>query len=237
MQLFQIGEEMIKSIQQKPVKMRGRWIKGDLTDRNTKEQVGKMFSEGMRDIGKSLVTGVMKVWIYQHMLLHRLGWVIMIYEISVSWIEKLETKANGFIRKWLGVSRCLTDVALYCKDSPCPLPISSISTEFKKRKASSLVQLQQSRDRTVSENVPALYTGRKWNVHEEVEAARSRIRLAKIGGKIQKGRSGLGYGGSVLKFQKGSAEQQERKEIADVVGVVEGEKLYVKAIQQGVQGK
>ena len=193
------------------------------------------FRGGMKAIDKALVTGVMKIWIYQHMLLQRISWMMMIYEIPVSWIENLEVSANGYLRKWLGVNKKLSDVALYCKDSPCPLPITSISREFKKRKATALVQLQQSQDESVSANVPVLKTGRKWRVNEEVTAVKGWIKLAKISGRTQVGRCGIGYG---KRQQKGGSEQYlERKEISDAVVKLEDEKLVVKAVQQKIQGQ
>ena len=236
-QPFAVGGEKIKSIQQKPVKMLGRWINGDLTDRKARNELEEKFLGGMKAIDKSLLTGIMNVWIYQHMLLPRLSWMMMIYEIPVSWIEKLGTAASGYIKKWSGVSKNMSKVALYCKESPCPLPISSVVTEFKKRKASSLVQLEQSLDKDVSDNVPILNTGRKWKVNEEVESAKSRLRLAKIGGQVQQGRHGVGFGRKIERRQRCSVEQSVRKEIAEVVGKVEDEKLFVKAVQQSIQGQ
>ena len=116
-QPFAVGGEKIKSIQPKPVKMLGRWINGDLTDCKARNELEEKFSGGMKAIDKSLLTGIMNVWIYQRMLLPRLTWM-MIYKMS--WIEKLETAASGYIRKWLGVSKNMSKVVLYCKESPCP---------------------------------------------------------------------------------------------------------------------
>ena len=199
-------------------------------------ELEEKFNKGIKDMDKALVTGTMKVWIYQHLFIPRLGWMIMIYEISVSWIEKLESIASKYLWKWLGVSRNMSSVALYCKDSVCPLPISSLVGEFKRRKAGALVQLQQSPDTTVSENVPRLKTGLKWLVESEVEVAKSRLRLSEIVGKVQKGKCGIGYSANE-KLPKGSPRQQERKVVTDMIGKAEDERLFVKAVQQGIQGQ
>ena len=235
-QPYEVNGETIKSVQQKPVKMLGRWIDGVLSDRNARGELEEKFNKGIKDMDKALVTGTMKVWIYQHLFIQRLGWMIMIYEISVSWIEKLETKASKFLRKWLEVSCNMSSVALYCKDSVCPLPISSLVGEFKRRKAGALVQLQQSPDTTVSDNVPGLSTGRKWLVESEVEVAKSRLRLSEIVGKVQKGKCGVGYS-SDAKLPKGPPRQQERKAITDKIGKAEDERMFVRAVQQGIQGQ
>ena len=65
-------------------------------------------------------------------------------------------------------------------------------SEFKKRKVGGLLQLQQSKDQSVRDNVPELYTGKKWKV--VVEASKiDRIKMSKVMGNTQIGRTGLGY--------------------------------------------
>ena len=103
----------------------------------------------------------MKVWVYQNLLLAMIGWLLMIYEILLSWVEAVETYLNSYLRKWLGVSRNMSSVSLYCDETPCPLPIHGIVTEFKKRKVGGLLQLRQSKYQSVRANVPQLYSGKK----------------------------------------------------------------------------
>ena len=62
--------------------------------------------KGMNLIDKALVTGIMKLWIYPHLLLLQVGWLLMTYEIPNSWRENLEVPVNGYIKKWLGDRRC-----------------------------------------------------------------------------------------------------------------------------------
>ena len=65
---FEVNGEEIKSIQQKPVKSLGRWIDGDLSDRKARVELEEKFQKGMKDLDKALVTGMMKLWIFQHLL-------------------------------------------------------------------------------------------------------------------------------------------------------------------------
>ena len=44
----------------------------------------------------------------------------------------------------LGVSKNMSNVSFYWDETPCPLPIHGLVTEFKKRKVGGLLQLQQS---------------------------------------------------------------------------------------------
>ena len=109
----------------------------------------------------------MKVWVYQNLLLAVIGWPLMIYEIPLSWVESVEAYLNGCLGKWLGFSKNISNASLYCDETPCPLPIHGLVTEFKKRKAGGLLQLQHSEDQSLRDRVPELYTGRKWKVAVE----------------------------------------------------------------------
>ena len=118
--------EVIPSIRSSPIKFLGRVIKETLSD---KDQVGELISKvesSLIVIDKSLHLGVNKVWILQNLLLPQLRWLLMIYEISISVTASLERKISKYIRKWFGLSQSLSPIALYSKQSPCPLPISSL---------------------------------------------------------------------------------------------------------------
>ena len=189
---FSVNKEPIPSIQRNPVKTLGRIYDGNLSDRQAKIDLGVQIKSCLRTVDKSLLAGVMKLFTYQHTLLPRVSWPIMIYDVAMSWVEKYERSINVSLRKWLGVSKNLTSVALFSTDSPLPLPLSSLTLEFKKRKVGALFQLSSSVDPNVSENVPKLSTGRKWNVSSELQDARSDIQVAKLIGNVCSGKGGLG---------------------------------------------
>ena len=78
-----------------------------------------------------------------------------------------------------------------------------------------------------------LRTGRKWKVEEAVNKAKNRLQMQKMQGVVYQGKLGTGYG--VKRFPcKGSSAQQERRDIGDVIKKGEDEKLYVRAVQQGL---
>ena len=124
----------------------------------------------------------MKVWLYQNLLLAIIGWLLRIYEIPLSWVESVEAYLNGYLRKWLGVSKNMSSVSFYCDETRCTLPMHGLVTEFKKRKVEGLLQLQQSEDQSVRDNVPELHTGRKWKVAVEASNIYSRIKTSKVMG-------------------------------------------------------
>ena len=89
-----------------------------------------------------MLTGIMKVWVYQNFLLMTIGWLLMIYEIPLSWVKSVEAYLNGYLHKLLDVSKNMSNVSVYCDETPCPLPTYGLVTEFKKHKVGGLLQLQ-----------------------------------------------------------------------------------------------
>ena len=99
-------------------------------------------------------------------------------------MESVEAYLNDYLRKWLGVSENMSNLSLYCDETPCP---------FKKRRVSGLLQLQQTEDQSVRDNVPELYTGRKWTGAVEASNTDSKRKMPKVMGNTQIGRTGLAH--------------------------------------------
>ena len=58
---------------------------------------------GLKLIDKSSHKGINKVWILQNILILRLRWPLLIYEISISVVNCIEHKISSFWRKWLNI--------------------------------------------------------------------------------------------------------------------------------------
>ena len=106
------------------------------------------------------------------------------------------------------------------------------SNRIKKRRVGGLLQLQQSEDQSVRDNVPELYTGRKWKIPVKASNIDSRIKMLMVMGNLQIGRTGLGY----IKRRKmfNNEKQQNRREFLEVIRKAESESLYIKTVQQSV---
>lgn len=118
-------------------------------------------------------------------------WSLAVYEVPISTVEKLERGVTAYIKKWLGILRCLTTIGLY-GDGVLKLPLTSLTEEFKCAKTQLQMTLNESKDLVVRKNAPILATGRKWRPATAVEEAISALRHADIVGHVQQGRGGLG---------------------------------------------
>merc|ERR1712237_52979 len=123
------------------VKSLGRWYEDSLKDTNRVKEIRDTLESGWKAIDRRPLAGKHKIWCLQHMLITKLLWPLLIYEISLTTVEALEAKINRFTRKWLGVPPCLTDVALYGRQAKLRLPFKSITEEYKCGKTQLAVML------------------------------------------------------------------------------------------------
>ena len=231
---FQINEENIPSIQTAPIKFLGRIINGSLSDRKSVEELSDKLKEGLKTIDKSLLSGISKLWVMQHLLIPRIQWSIMIYEIPISNITSLEASVSVFIRKWLGLHKSISNISLYSKNSPCPLQITSLSSVFKSTKANAFLQLRDSKDPLVS-CCPSLFCGYTWKVEEAVEKAEQRIQFNRVLGYVQNDRAGLGI--RSLKEIPDRSSKDYRKAVSDMIRKQENEDSLAKVVQMSIQGQ
>lgn len=79
---------------------------------------------------KSGLPGKFKAWLYPHGILRRILWLLLVYEVPISTVEGFKRRVSRFLRKWLGLPRSLSSIALYGKNNMRKLPIS-LNEEFK----------------------------------------------------------------------------------------------------------
>lgn len=169
---------------EKPVKSLGRWYDGDLKDTVRVAEVRQQVVEELKSIDSSALPGILKLWCFQFGLLPRLLWPLIVYKVSLTAEEKLEALISSYIRKWLGVPRCLSRVGLYGKGI-LQSPVSALTEEFKCAKVRLEITLVESRDKCVREAAPVLKTGRKWVAKKAVEDAKASLQIGDIMGQVQ----------------------------------------------------
>ena len=87
----------IPSIHCRPIKFLGRIIDGSISDRNSSEELKDKLLAGLTVIDRSHFTGTQRLWILQHLLIPRIQWPLLIYEIPISLAFKSEQKVSVFI--------------------------------------------------------------------------------------------------------------------------------------------
>ncbi|RUS90920.1 hypothetical protein EGW08_001317 [Elysia chlorotica] len=142
--IFTVAEQQIPTVSQEPVKSLGRWYDSSMKDTRRGLETTEQATEGLLAINRCGLHGKYKVWCLQFMLIPKLLWPLLVYEICSTTVEAIEAKINKFTRRWLGVPPGLTDVAMYCRTAKLKLPLKSILEEYKCGKARLFSMLEDS---------------------------------------------------------------------------------------------
>ncbi len=190
---FIVGGEKIPFLSEQLIKSLGRQYMVEFRDKHMGRTVMKPLSEGLAKFDQSQLPGKYKVWCYQFTLYMRVMWPLKMSEIPSSTASKMDGKANTFIRKWLGLPRCLSETSLFGRNT-LQLSLQSISLGYKQEKTRLALELKESADQTVRNANPKVLTGQMWNAQTEVDQAVSHSQHQEIVGRVQKGRAWLGWG-------------------------------------------
>ncbi|KAJ8008617.1 hypothetical protein DPEC_G00106740 [Dallia pectoralis] len=154
----------IPSITEKPVKSLGKVFDCSLKDTAAVRATNLELEGWLAIVDKSGLPGKFKAWIYQHGILPRILWPLLIYDVPISTIEGFERRVSRFLRRWLGLPRSLSSIALNGQNNK----VSQAGIEVR--------------------------TGRRWRAAEEVEVAESSLQHRELVGAVAYGRAGLGSG-------------------------------------------
>lgn len=157
---FTVDGERISLLAEQPVQSLGRLYMADLSDTHMPATIMQQLTDGLERIDMSHLPGKLKVWCYQFTLYQRLMWPLKVCEITSSTVMKMDAKANSFIRKWLGLPRCLSNIGLFGKCT-LQLPLMSISLGYRQQKARVVLELRDSTDPFVKNTKALVRTGRK----------------------------------------------------------------------------
>ena len=194
MTTFTVANQQKPTVSQESVKSLGKWY--DSSMKNTKRglETVELATEGLLAINRCGLQSKLKVWCLPVMLIPKLLWPLMVYEICSTAVEAIEAKINKFTRRWLGMPLGLTDVAMYCNKAKLRLSLKSILEEYKCGKARLLSMLEDSEDTVVKTVQLTIKQGRKWKVVEAVDKAKECLKIKEVIGQTQNDRKGLSGG-------------------------------------------
>lgn len=231
---FAIGGTPIPLVTEKSVKSLGKVFNSSLRDTDALQQTRADLTTWLAAIDKSGLPGKFKTWIYQHGVLPRILWPLLVYETPISTVEKLERTISQFLRRWLGLPRSLSSIALYGHSTMLQLPISGLSEEFKVTRARELMMYRDSSDKKVASAGILVKTGRKWKAQEAVNRAEARLQHNVLVGNSAVGRAGLG---SFPKPRYDKARGREKRQmVQDEVRAEVEEDRRIKMVAMYQQG-
>ncbi|GFO12335.1 reverse transcriptase [Plakobranchus ocellatus] len=232
---FTEAEQQIPIVSQEPVKSLGRWYDSSMKDTRRGAETLELASESLLAINKCGLQGKFKIWCLQFMLIPKLLWPLIVYDICSSTVEAIEAKINKYTRKWQGVPPGLSDVVMYSRKAKLKLPMKSILEEYKCGKVTLPTMLEESDDPVVKTVQPSLKTGRKWKVTEAVDEAKECLKMKEVISQTQTDRRGLGS--TTAKWWSKTEGKEKRDIIIDEIRNKEDSTRVQKAVQQPQQGQ
>ncbi|KAK0146299.1 hypothetical protein N1851_014401 [Merluccius polli] len=221
---FRLGEHKIPSVTEKPVKSLGKVFNCSLNDRGSIKATS----------AESGLPGRFKAWVYQHGILPRILWPLLIYEVPMTVVEGFEQRVSSYLRRWLGLPRSLSNIGLYGKTNKLRLPFSSVREEFIVARAREHLQYSGSRDAKVSGAGIVVRTGRKWRAADAVQQAETRLKHKAILGTVAQGRARLGSR-AAARYDSASGRERQRLVQEEVRASVEEERTS-RAVAMRQQG-
>nr|XP_061785060.1 uncharacterized protein LOC133576095 [Nerophis lumbriciformis] len=189
---FSLDGVPIPSVSEKPVKSLGKIFDSTLKDKAAVQSAHVELKTWLSAVDKSGLPGKFKAWIYQHGILPRILWPLLIYEVPVTIVEGFERNISQHLRRWLGLPKSLSSIALYGNTNKLQLPFTGLTEEFKVTRAREVFLYRDSSDTRVSSAGIKVRTGRKWKAQEAVDQAEARLRHGVLVGAVAVGRAGLG---------------------------------------------
>ncbi|KAJ3582920.1 hypothetical protein NHX12_000104 [Muraenolepis orangiensis] len=90
---FNIADTAIPSISEKPVKSLGKVFDCSLRDTTSIQSTCTELDGWLKSVDKSGLPGKFKAWVYQHGILPRILWPLLVYAVPISTVETLERRA------------------------------------------------------------------------------------------------------------------------------------------------
>ena len=190
---FSISGQTIPTLSEKPVKSLGKIFNDTLRDTASIRTASSDLVVWLTKVDKSGLPGRFKAWVYQHAVLPRILWPLLIYDFPMTTVEAMERKISGYLRRWLGVPGRLSSEALYGTSNALQLPFKGLSEEFMVSRTREKLQYRESKDPKVASAGLEVRTGRKWSASTELQVAEERLRQKALIGTVAKGQAGLGF--------------------------------------------
>lgn len=96
---FCIGDDVILTVSEQPVKSLGRRYNASLRDKDQVKQTRQDITNSLENINKTLLPMNLKLGYLQFGFLTRVMWPLTIYEVPITTVEKMERTMTSYVKK------------------------------------------------------------------------------------------------------------------------------------------
>ena len=144
-------------------------------------------------VNKSGLLGRFKAWVYQHVVLPRILWLLSVYDSPMTIVEAMERKINCYLQRWLGLPRSLSSAVLYRTSNALQFPFKGLLEESVVSQTREAMMYRFFKDPKIVAAGIEVCIGRKWSAKKELGNAKQRLRQEALVGTVAIGQAGLGY--------------------------------------------
>jgi hypothetical protein len=137
------------SFKNKHFKFLGRHIHYNLSEIEIKDEIFKSFREDVETVNKNQVNGLMKLWLYQHCIIYRLTWPLLIHDLDLTFAKRLQQHIQPFLKVWSGIGRTVDVGMLYRTRTNLGLQLTSVADHYTAMQIVKTQLLQESADENV----------------------------------------------------------------------------------------
>ena len=159
-----------------PVKSLGKIFNSTLRDINAVQAAERELELWLARVNKPGLPGRFKAWVYQHTVMPKILWPLSVYDSPI--VGAMERKIHIYTRRWLGLPRSLSSLALYGISNALQLLFKCLVEEFVWSRTREAMMYSFSNDTKVVAAGIEVHTGRKWRAKKELGKAEERLRFS-----------------------------------------------------------
>ena len=131
-------------------KFLGRWMSTDLNDEATKRKFEADFFNWLALVDKDPVNGLMKLWIYQHYIIAKSSWPLLVHDFNRDFAFKTIQQPTGvYLRRWAGLFKSAEIGTLYRPRELLGLNLTSVTVHFERMRIIRCHLLKHSADEDI----------------------------------------------------------------------------------------
>jgi hypothetical protein len=181
-----------------PFKFLGQLIWFDLSDDVARERLAGRLGELLELVHSQPLDSWMKVWLYNFYVVSKLSWMLMIYDLPLTFVTKLEAACTRRLKEWLHIIPSCTTPILYLPRRYHGMGLQNITVFFKRLqvirqhllKHSSDESVRQLHEREASREPNRV---RKFNAVELLHQSEQQLEQDDALNEQARGRRGLDY--------------------------------------------
>jgi hypothetical protein len=143
------GRKMRFIVNAYPDSIQSDHFKVSLSEDKIKVEIGKRVSQDLEKVDLSGVNGPSKLWLYEHFVVSKLSWVVLVHDLSVSFAQGLDKKVIPRLKSWAGLFRGSDLGTLFRRREHLGLQLTRITHCYKHMQLVKCCLLQNSNDPVV----------------------------------------------------------------------------------------